>query len=123
MNVWLVLWSTPVLTEASKFWFYAICISIARSVWELVVGFGPKTIDSAQNGHAGTDDKKKTSGNHPKQISTAALLERIVVDSCDLTLPGSFLGWIPQGDFEVGVAMVVSTTLASREIWARAQRA
>lgn len=103
MGIWLVPWSTSILTEASKFWFYAICISIARSVWELVFGFGPKTADSAQNGHADTTEKKDKSASRPKLSSSAALLERIIVDSCDLTLPGSFLGWISQGDFGVGV--------------------
>jgi hypothetical protein len=54
-----------------------------------VFGFGPKTTDSAQNGHADTDEKKSTSANS-YQVSSSILLERIVVDSCDWTLPDLF---------------------------------
>lgn len=97
MNIWLVDWYIPVLMEGNKFWFYAICISIARTLAEFWMG---------------ESKRKKT--------ESKLLLERLLVDLCDLTLPGSFLGWIPLGDFGVGVAMVVSTIVASREMWVRA---
>lgn len=118
MNIWLVPWSTTVLIEGSKFWFYAICISIARSFWELLFGFSAEV--TTQNGKANSD-KKQEKPNSPKRTPSAVLLERIVVDSCDLALPGSFLGWIGLGELGVGMAMVVSTILTSRETWARAQ--
>jgi hypothetical protein len=123
MNIWLVSWNTPVLIEANKFWFYALCVSITGAVWELL--FGSAAQSKTQKGHPDIDQKKeeseKPSSSKPVP-STIPLLKRIVVDGCDLTLPGSFLGWIALGDLGVGMAMVVSTVVASRDIWARAQR-
>jgi hypothetical protein len=112
----------PILLEANKFWFYAICISIARKSKELVFGSaGPES----SSGSSGTDEKKKkkTSEIAPSQpaSSTLSLLNGIVIDSLDLTLPGSFLGWIPLEMLGIGMAMLVSTVLVWPTAWAKAQ--
>ncbi|KAJ5819301.1 hypothetical protein N7474_004892 [Penicillium riverlandense] len=123
MNIYLVSWYMPVLLEANKFWFYAICISIARTSKELVLGSaGPSTT----SGTSGTDEKKqeKTKEVAPAKPapSTLSLLNRIVIDSLDLTLPGSFLGWIPLETLGIGMAMLVSTVLVWPTAWAKAQQ-
>lgn len=109
MDIWLVPWYTPLLMEANKFWFYSICLSLLRSFVELVTWTAapPKTQEKPVP---------------VPQGSRGAIVQRMVVDACDLTLPGSFLGWIAVGDLEVGAAMVVSTLVASRGIWVRAQQ-
>lgn len=121
MNIWLVPWYTPVLIEGNKFWFYAICISIARTVGVLLFGLG--TQPETQNSHPQTDQKGEPEEPFPSQpvSSTTSLLKQIVVDGCDLTLPASFLGWISLGNLGVGGAMVVSTVLAWGDVWWRVQ--
>ncbi|KAL4889483.1 peroxisomal biogenesis factor 11 [Aspergillus ambiguus] len=118
MNILLVSWYTPLLMEANKFWFYAICLSLARAICELAF------LDStAQKQHSGPEQKEKIDAVDPHPTPSAtAILKRMVVDGCDLTLPGSFIGWTPVGDLGVGIAMVISTVVASQDIWARAQQ-
>lgn len=123
MNIYLVSWYMPILLEANKFWFCAICISIAKTSKELMLGSaGPST----PNGSSGTDEKKK---KNTKEIapskpapSTLSLLNRIVIDILDLTLPGSFLGWVPLETLGIGMAMLVSTVLVWPTAWTKAQQ-
>lgn len=121
MNIFLVSWYMPILLEANKFWFYAICISIARSTKKLLPG---SAAPGMRGGSSETDKERKTS-EHPssaKQVpSTLSLLNQIFIDSLDLTLPGSFLGWIPLDTLGIGMAMLVSTLLVWPTAWAKAQ--
>ncbi|KAL1880407.1 hypothetical protein Plec18167_003811 [Paecilomyces lecythidis] len=122
MNIFLVPWYMPVLLEANKFWFYAICISITKTVKELLLG---STTAGIQNGLSETDEKKMTSEKSPsvkKGPSTLSLLNRLFVDSLDLTLPGSFLGWIPLEMLGIGMAMLMSTIFVWPTAWAKAQQ-
>ncbi|KAL1959322.1 hypothetical protein VTO42DRAFT_2509 [Malbranchea cinnamomea] len=129
MNLWLVPWYKPVLLEANKFWFYAICASLARTVGQLWFGSAMAERNQTENanGHSEKDQKKEgpvktsTAVAQPPLPSNTSLLMRIVADSCDLTLPTSFLGWVPLGNLGVGMAMVVSTIITSRDIWVEAQ--
>lgn len=50
------------------------------------------------------------------------LAKRLIVDGCDLFIPGSYLGWVPVGSLEVGVVTVVSTLIAMGDIWVDVQR-
>ncbi|KAA8642448.1 uncharacterized protein ATNIH1004_011392 [Aspergillus tanneri] len=121
MNVWLVPWYTTVLIEANKFWFYSICISITRSLLESLLGFAIRPRTPKGRGQQKKKKEDKSTSSAPGS-STTTLLERIVIDSCDLALPGSFLGWTALGDLEVGMAMIVSTVVASRDIWSKSQQ-
>lgn len=118
MNVWPVSWYTPVLIEGNKFWCYAICISIIRRLGALVVGLA--TNGKTQETPADTDQRSKAEGITPASEpieSTTSLLNQLVVDFCDLTLPVSFLGWLSIGNLGVGIAMVISTVLAWWKLW------
>ena len=120
MNIWRVSWSTPLLIEANKFWFYAICLSITRTLWEW---FCRSTAQSKPH----VDEKEKrsekpTSSEQVQVSSNVPLWERLVVDVCDLSLPGCFVGWIPLSDFGVGMAMIVSSVVASRDVWVKGQQ-
>ncbi|KFY43358.1 hypothetical protein V494_02023 [Pseudogymnoascus sp. VKM F-4513 (FW-928)] len=92
MNIWLVSWYTPILIEGNKFWFYAIC-----------------TEAKLQETNQSTDEKKGQEKPPPLTPvpSTTSLLRQLVADSCDLTLPASFLGWVNPGGLGVGCAMVI----------------
>ncbi|CRG91225.1 hypothetical protein PISL3812_08273 [Talaromyces islandicus] len=124
MNVHLVSWYTPVLLEAYKFWFYAICIAITRTTLDLF--FGTVT-PIYHNGSADANEKKgeKSSASSPSEppiLSTASLLNQLVIDSLNLTIPGSLLGWIPVSDMGVAIAMLASTILVWPAVWRKAQK-
>jgi hypothetical protein len=121
MNIFLVSWYTPILLEAYKFWFYAICTAIARTVSGLLLG---PAAPRSQNGFVDKKEKEKASSD--SQISkpalpTVSLLNRLVIDSLDLIIPGSLLGWIPVGDLGVALAMLASTILVWPTTWAKGQ--
>ncbi|KAL2817655.1 peroxisomal biogenesis factor 11 [Aspergillus granulosus] len=109
MNVYHVSWYRPLLTEANKFWFYAIILSIIRATWDLLFAPAPPT------------PAKNEKGTAPVALATgpskSTLVKRIVINVCDLTLPGSFVGWLPVTGLQIGIAMVVSTLLAGHGIW------
>ncbi|KAK2765099.1 hypothetical protein FQN54_008798 [Arachnomyces sp. PD_36] len=122
MNIWLVPWYTTVLLEANKFWFYAICVSIIGNIGQLL--YGSPTENKAQESKSDTKEETTDVG-HPLRpepsSSTASLLNQVVASSLDLSLPTTFLGWSGLGNREVGAAMTVSTILAWRGAWAKAQ--
>ncbi|RHZ53105.1 PEX11 domain protein [Aspergillus thermomutatus] len=125
MNVYPVQWNKPVLVEAYKFWFYALALSIVGALWGLLFG---SASGSPSAGKVQQDEKKGGSGKEGKEggrkeVSTGPLVKRIVVDGCDLLIPGVFLGWIQVSDVVVGMAMVVSTLVAGRDVWVKAQQA
>jgi hypothetical protein len=124
MNIWIVPWYTTILVEANKFWFYGICVSIIGTAGELL--FGSSTQKKApKEDKSNSDEKKAESENliasEPVSWTTSPWL-RIIVDSLDLTLPTSFLGWTSLGNLEVGSAMALSTVLAWGDAWAKAQK-
>lgn len=122
MNVVLISWYTPILLEAYKFWFYAMCTAIARTVSDLLLG---PAAPSTQNESVDEKGKEEASGNSPtlKSVpSTVSLFNRLVIDSLDLIIPGSLLGWIPVGDLGVALGMLTSTILVWPTAWAKAQR-
>lgn len=122
MNVYLVSWYTPILLEAYKFWFYAICIAIARTASNLLLG------STTLEPHKGSIDAKQKKEEESSKWSpehspsTASLLLQLVIDTLNLTIPGSLLGWIPVSDMGVAVAMLVSTILVWPAAWEKAQK-
>lgn len=114
MDIWLVPWYEPVLVEANKLWFYAICISLTRSIMQLSAKSGMTTKSKS---NAGKRKNKKDTSSSDTAPSRSALVKQLVVDSCDLTLPASCVGWLDVGNLGVGLAMVVSTVISLAEMW------
>ncbi|KAJ9385874.1 hypothetical protein DTO063F5_4081 [Paecilomyces variotii] len=98
MGVYSTSWSDWVLLEAHKFWFCALSLSLLGSLWMLLVA----------------DKKASASKSSP-------WLKRIIIDGCDLLIPGSMVGWIAVSPLVVAMSMVASTLLAAQDIWAQAQ--
>ncbi len=116
MNVARVDWYRPLMTEANKFWFYALVLSILRMTWLI---FFPVEATPAKGKGKG---KSKSNGKVDAEKETAKqpkwpLVKKIIIDGCDLTLPGSFVGWVPASGLQVGAAMVVSTVLVGHNVW------
>lgn len=126
MDVYLVPWEQRVMNEANTFWFYALSFSIAGAVYGLLFsGSGEpaaKAKDSKNEKNDAKAEKEKTkvaADSKAGATKTTALVRQIVVESCDLVLPVTLLGWVHLGDLVVGGTMVVSTVLTGREIWKR----
>jgi len=121
MDVHLVSWYTPILLESYKFWFYGICIAIARTVLDLLLGPATPSQAASPNGSADASEKVKSPSN-PSTPSTASLLNQLTIDCLNLTIPGSLLGWIPVSDMGVAIAMLVSTILVWPAVWKKTQK-
>jgi hypothetical protein len=47
--------------------------------------------------------------------------KQLVIDGCDLFIPGAVVGWMPFSPLTVGVAMAISTLLQLGDMWPRIQ--
>ncbi|PWY70910.1 hypothetical protein BO70DRAFT_124496 [Aspergillus heteromorphus CBS 117.55] len=116
-----------VLTEANKFWFYALVFSLLGAWWGVLF---PTTSSSPGSSSKGTKSGKKAKSSEKKRSPSAplvsvsstrldvwAVFKRVLVDACDLLIPGMFLGWVDVSELGVGVGMVVSTVVSGWEIW------
>lgn len=124
MDVARVSWYRAVMTEANKFWFYALVLSIMRCILEILSG-SAKTQGQEKGqakGQEKSSEKKDGKDKSPVPVLTPTpakwpLVKKMIIDSCDLALPGSFIGWVPVTALQVGLAMVVSTLLAGHNVW------
>ncbi|KAJ6784533.1 hypothetical protein PWT90_06069 [Aphanocladium album] len=112
MKIHVVPWYHPVLIEANKFWFYAILASIIRTVVQQLGLFAGRSVKVSKNG------KKHVAQNAPPPPPP---LRRLVIDSLDLMLPASFIGWVAVDDVTIGCLMTVSTLLVWKDVWSKAQ--
>ncbi|KAL4757552.1 PEX11 domain protein [Aspergillus foveolatus] len=119
MGVARVDWYHPLMTEANKFWFYALMLSVIRCTWEL---FFPSALATPSKTSSSGSEKSKAKGQQPQPSPPKwPLVKRILIDGCDLTLPGSFLGWTPVTSLQIGFGMVLSTVLAGHDVWVAQQ--
>jgi Peroxisomal biogenesis factor 11 (PEX11) len=114
MGVWTVPWEEQVMRQANTYWFYAICFSLAGTLYSIFFSAPAKSANKPKNDKE--KNKEEPAGKTPK---TSALLIQFVADSCDLLLPVELLDWYPTGDLVLGVTMVVSTVLTGWNIWTR----
>ncbi|PWY83674.1 hypothetical protein BO94DRAFT_449279, partial [Aspergillus sclerotioniger CBS 115572] len=102
-----------ILTEANKFWFYALSFSLLGAGVSFLSSF---TFSSSSTVFESVKTEKKTK-TAAGSITWYGIFKMAVVDSCDLLIPGTFLGWIQMEQVGVGVGMVVSTLVSGWEIW------
>ncbi|GKZ30581.1 hypothetical protein AbraIFM66950_009658 [Aspergillus brasiliensis] len=104
-------YNTAILTEANKFWFYALGFSILGAAFDI-------TFSSSTSSSASTTKDEKSEKKPAPSINRFSLLKKMLcVDACDLLIPGTFLGWIEMGQLEVGIGMVVSTLVSGWDMW------
>lgn len=126
MDVYLVPWEQRVMKEANTFWFYALSFSIAGAIYGLIFSGSGETASKAKDeknvkksAKVEKEGTKVTADSKVGATKSSALMRQIVVESCDLVLPVTLLGWVHLGDLVVGGTMVVSTLLTGQEIWKR----
>ncbi|KAM3545446.1 hypothetical protein ARSEF1564_001608 [Beauveria bassiana] len=107
MQIHVVPWYAPVLIEANKFWFYAITASILRTIAQRIGLF---------------HSTRTPFSKRRLQLPPPPPWRRLVVDALDLTLPASFVGWVVMDDVTIGYLMTLSTILAWRDVWEKAQQ-
>ncbi|KAJ5758502.1 hypothetical protein N7520_005658 [Penicillium odoratum] len=117
MGVYAVPWEERVMREANTFWFYALSLSLAGSVYSLLFSGAAEKIKS-KDGKKEKNNEKTVEKPAPR-VDTSVLMKQIVVDGCDLLLPVSLLGWYHPGDLVIGGTMVLSTLLTGSRIWAQ----
>lgn len=92
--------SSPVLVSlqhhALQVWFFAISVSFVLTCYELLC--------------FSTSSATKTQ-----------LYTNLIIDCCDILIPGSAVNWIPVSLVTVGVASSISSLIVGKQIWERVQ--
>ncbi|KAF2162598.1 hypothetical protein M409DRAFT_68917 [Zasmidium cellare ATCC 36951] len=127
-------WGPKVQMEANRCWFFALVSSILVSIYDFMLHKAPvseKAADDADkdektNGHVKVKDSKaagaKEKSSKPSSPGLAKVYQQLVIDSCDIFIPGAAVNWIPVGPLVVGIASTISTTVAGYQIWIRVQQ-
>lgn len=121
MGVYHASWAAGLFVEAMKFWFYSLSLGILLALMELWGLSGKEPVVS-------TGSKEKVV-EKAAQAQEARAMERtskrrnavkkMVIDGCDLFIPGSITGWLVISSSNVGLLCVVSTLLAGSDTWDR----
>lgn len=135
MGVYKTPWAAWLLLEANRFWFYSLSFSLVLSglqLWQLLA-----TTSASETAMASEPENKVKVLRSGKAVKVATLEEgikirgkermakrraiakKVMMDVCDLLIPGAMVGWIPVGSVTVGLTTVVGTLLASGDIWGR----
>lgn len=131
MGVTAFEWGPRVQLEANKCWFYSLTASILLSLVELmwlhILNTSPSTSSREEKDRG--FDKPKTGISPTKEMrpttARSKIYVQLVIDCCDLLLPGSAVGWSPTAlasPLVVGTASTISTTVSGRQIWRRVQQ-
>lgn len=121
MGIWVTPWAKDTFVESNKWWFYAIALSLIGSTFSLFFPppeFRGKPPQSQKSGN--NTETEKTPATEQAKLDLTPIVKGIIVDGCDILQPGSFLGWIQATPTQVGVAMVISTLVTSKDIWVKA---
>ncbi|KAF7196688.1 hypothetical protein HII31_02058 [Pseudocercospora fuligena] len=124
-------WAPKLQGEANKSWFYALVLSIVLGLWQIMfhrfsgISVGPDTAAAAAESTG--DKERKESGEKLKQRVPRPMIDsrvytQLIIDCCDLFIPGSAIGWIPADLVFVGTVSTVSSLLAGQQIWNRVQQ-
>jgi hypothetical protein len=117
-------WGPWLVVESHRFWSYGLLCSILLAVWEwYFVGE-----DEEKRRLVVEKEKKKgTKGSLDKKVANSGPKKRrlpykqIVIDGCDLFIPGAVVGWLPLSALTVAVAMAISTVLQLTDMWPKIQ--
>lgn len=74
-----------------------------------------RRIPDKATSRAGPNDR----ADEPPQSERPLMWQQLLMDTCDLFVPGQALGWFPVASGFVGTLMLLSTLVAGRRIWQR----
>jgi hypothetical protein len=135
MGITATSWGPRLQQESNKFWFYAIATSILLSLYEVFFVLNPsrppQKVPSEKTITMSTDEKVEVKDGVPvppdKGITAKAdskstqIYRQLIIDGCDLFIPGSTVGWIPAEPLTVGIFMSISTIVAMASMWTKIQ--
>ncbi|PBP26048.1 PEX11 domain protein [Diplocarpon rosae] len=124
MGVVPTTWAAGLFTEAMKFWFYSLALGIVGGIWELWGLLGQdavpgKRLEGKSRKSRGDEAKMTQARQTEADANRKKIMKKLVIDGCDLFVPGSATGWIPASSGNVGMMSVVSTVLAGLDVWNR----
>jgi hypothetical protein len=128
MGIWTTTWAADVFVEAMKFWFYSLILGVIVGVLQLYQLYMEPVVISEKKTEIGEKSKENEKMIQMMEITErkekrTKIIKKIVVDGCDLFIPGSTTGWMVVSTANVGMLSVVSTVLAATDIWTRVQNA
>lgn len=122
-------WGGQVFFEAMKFWFYAISCSILCLSYQLLLLRDDEKLarkpglETTKDFSDGKSEKEKAAAVKTKPLKVqkprSVLLWQLVGASCDLLIPGTFVGWLDVSPAVVAACSIFSSGLSSIEIWKR----
>ncbi|OCT51489.1 Peroxisomal biogenesis factor 11 [Cladophialophora carrionii] len=142
-------WAVTTQTEALKLWFYSLAVSVMLDLYEILVVYSndstapapvptPSPPATRSKGSSIKEDEKqaarstKSQPNAPPTAGTDSLAfkaakrrsmyRQLVIDGCDLLIPGAAVGWLALDPITVGVAGSVSALVGGSDAWARVNR-
>ncbi|TVY83272.1 Peroxisomal membrane protein PMP27 [Lachnellula suecica] len=118
LGVWPAPWAQLCVIEGHRFWFYSLLFSIGWCMMQLFAADGNDT-PVVEKSVGPSAEKRPTAVIRKKEqiIARRVLVRRLLTDVFDLFIPGHVTGWIVTALATVGLASIVSTLLASKEIW------
>jgi hypothetical protein len=128
MGIWTTTWAAGLFVEGMKFWFYSLSLGIIAGVVQLYQLYIEPVGVSEKKTEIGEKSKENKKVIQLKEITErnekrSKIIKKIVIDGCDLFIPGSTTGWMVVSTANVGLLSVVSTVLAATDIWIRVQNA
>jgi hypothetical protein len=128
MGIWTTTWAAGLFVEAMKFWFYSLILGVIVGVLQLYQLYMEPVVISEKKTEIGEKSKENEKMIQMMEITErkekrTKIIKKIVVDGCDLFIPGSTTGWMVVSTANVGMLSVVSTVLAATDIWTRVQNA
>jgi len=95
MGVYKTTWAGPVFVEAMRFWVYSLVagtLLLVVGIWELyTTPLTVRIVGEKRKGKEVKNEEVKKEWNRER----AQLIKRLVIDGCDLFIPGSVTGWLP----------------------------
>ena len=118
-------WGPVLVLEANKFWFYAISCSLLISILQLlnISTQVSNSVDEANGTSSNRWTEKEPIEQQAEPSLYSPIFRQLIIDGCDLVIAGSTVGWIEADAVQVGLAYVVSSSVAGQQIWNRVQSA
>jgi hypothetical protein len=114
MGGWLVV-------ESNRVWFYGLILGILQAIWEGLFVVEEQRQLVSEKGKSGKKEskEKKVVSSGPRRKGLP--YKQLVIDSCDLFIPGAVIQVIPFSPLVVGLAMALSTLLQISDLWPKIQ--
>ena len=124
MGVYNTTWAAGLFVEAMKFWFYSLTLGMLLALVELwdLRGQVPVVLKEDKGEAEKAGDKvaqDQYTRARQRSLKRWNVVKKIVIDGCDLSIPGSITGWLTVSSSSVGILCIVSTVLAGYGIWDR----